>query len=138
MVVVSYLNRIFSAWDEIVEEMGIEKIKTIGDAYMVVSGIPDKRKDHVEVTIRFALRMLQALEEFNRINEAKKEPVFGLRVGLNCGTIVAGCIGTKKLFFDVWGAAANLASRMESTGKSGRIQVSDSVFEACKHVKDFR
>merc|ERR1711991_95630 len=109
--------------DEIVEELKIEKIKTIGDAYMVVAGIPERREDHAVVMLRFAVRMLQALDEFNEVNRKNNEPIFGLRVGIHCGTVIAGVVGSKKYLYDVWGATANLASRMESTGIDRRIQI---------------
>jgi PAS domain S-box-containing protein len=100
--VVLYLNRIFSAFDMILEQLGIEKIKTIGDAYMAVSGAPVARADHVDVMLTFALRMLEELDKFNA-EQGPDEPHFGLRVGVNCGTIVAGVVGTAKFLYDVWG-----------------------------------
>ncbi len=86
-----------------------------GDAYMAVAGAPTYRKDHVDVMITLALRMFQKLAEFNS-RQGQEEPVFGLRVGISCGPIVAGVVGTAKFLYDVWGASCNLASRMESTG----------------------
>jgi adenylate cyclase len=138
LIVVEYLNRIFSAFDEIAEELCVEKIKTIGDAYMAVAGIPEKTENNAEEMLRFAIRMLSALDKFNSEAVARGEPQFGLRVGINSGTVVAGVIGSRKFLFDIWGSAANLASRMESTGVDRRIQLTDKVFQLTKHVTDFR
>ncbi len=155
--VVTFLNRIFTAFDRILEELGIEKIKTIGDAYMAVSGAPVARADHVDVMLTFALKMLCELDKFNA-EQGPDEPQFGLRVGVNCGTIVAGVVGTSKFLYDVWGGtfivvslscrtvlltipfsgACNLASRMESTGVDRRVQVSSHVYEKAKGNPAFR
>jgi adenylate cyclase len=137
MEVVTLLNKIFTAFDELLIELQIEKIKTIGDAYMAVSGAPIPRGDHVDVMCLFALRMLDALNEFNA-QQKENEPNFGLRIGINCGSLVAGVVGTKKYLYDVWGSSCNLASRMESTGVDRRIQVSHFVYEAAKGNPKFR
>ncbi len=105
---------------------------------MAVAGIPEKSDNNAEVMVRFAISMLEALDSFNKTAAARGEPTFGLRVGINSGTVVAGVIGSRKFLFDIWGSAANLASRMESTGTDRRIQVSEIVFKLTAHVPEFR
>ncbi len=114
------LNEIFSTFDKLTEKHGLEKIKTIGDAYMVAGGIPIERPDHAEAIAEMALDMLVAIKELN----VKLDSNFDLRIGINSGSVVAGVIGTKKFIYDLWGNAVNTASRMESHGIPGRIQVS--------------
>jgi class 3 adenylate cyclase len=130
---VGLLNEIFSIFDRLTEERDLEKIKTIGDAYMVAGGLPTPRADHAQAIADFALAMLQALEDFNRIHQTDLH----LRVGINSGPVVAGVIGTKKFIYDLWGDAVNTASRMESHGLVDRIQVSESTYELLKQDYDF-
>ncbi|MBE9130022.1 MULTISPECIES: adenylate/guanylate cyclase domain-containing protein [unclassified Coleofasciculus] len=122
---VELLNQIFSGFDRITEQHGLEKIKTIGDSYMVVGGLPTPRSDHAEAIANMAQDMQQELANFN----AKHEQSFTIRIGINTGSVVAGVIGTKKFIYDLWGDAVNTASRMESHGIAGRIQVSESTYE---------
>jgi adenylate cyclase len=119
-VLVSNLNRIFSAFDDLCRRLQIEKIKTIGDAYMAAAGVPLPRVDHAEVMADFALAMLGALE---RVNAAAEVP-FQMRIGIHTGPIVAGVIGSHRLLYDIWGDTVNFASRLESHGLPGRIHVS--------------
>lgn len=126
---VALLNRIFSVFDHLTEQHGVEKIKTIGDAYMVVGGIPTHRPDHAQAIADMALAM-QA--EIQRINCDLDEPL-DIRIGINTGPVVAGVIGTKKFIYDLWGDAVNIASRMESSGLPGRIQVTETTYN---HLKD--
>jgi len=114
------LNEIFSTFDSLTQKHGLEKIKTIGDAYMVAGGLPIQRPDHAEAIAEMALDMLAAIKELN----VKLNANFDLRIGINSGPVVAGVIGTKKFSYDLWGNAVNTASRMESHGIQGRIQVS--------------
>ncbi|MBE9121694.1 GAF domain-containing protein [Tychonema sp. LEGE 07199] len=114
------LNEIFSIFDKLSDKHGLEKIKTIGDAYMVAGGIPIERPDHAEAIAEMALDMLVAIQELN----VKLKANFAIRIGINSGPVVAGVIGTKKFIYDLWGNAVNTASRMESHGIPGRIQVS--------------
>jgi adenylate cyclase len=119
-VLVNNLNRIFSAFDDLCRKLQIEKIKTIGDAYMAAAGLPLPRPDHAEVIADFALAMLVALEDIN----ATAEVPFQMRIGIHTGPVVAGVIGSHRFLYDVWGDTVNLASRMESHGVPGRIHVS--------------
>ena len=127
------LNEIFSTFDELTEKHGLEKIKTIGDAYMVAGGIPIARPDHAEASAEMALDMLVAIDELN----VKLEGTFDLRIGINSGPVVAGVIGTKKFIYDLWGNAVNTASRMESHGVPGRIQVSFYTYELLRDKYEF-
>ncbi len=125
---VEMLNEIFSQFDQLSEHHGLEKIKTIGDAYMVVGGVPEPQANHGEAIAAMALDMLTILEAFNdRTGEA-----LSLRIGIHSGSVVAGVIGIKKFTYDLWGDTVNLASRMESQGISGKIQVSSVTYEILK------
>jgi len=123
--VVQRLNEIFSAFDQVVAELGLEKIKTIGDAYMAAGGVPLARADHAEAIADLALRMPQELFKVNERSGANLQ----LRIGMHSGPVVAGIIGRHKFAYDVWGDAVNVASRMESHSLPGRIQVTAAVEE---------
>ena len=122
---VRLLNRVFSAFDALSEKHSLEKIKTIGDAYMVVGGLPSPREDHAEAIAEMAMDMHTELARLN----AETGQDIGLRVGINTGPVVAGVIGTKKFIYDLWGDAVNTASRMESNGVQGSIQVTEATYE---------
>ena len=119
---VEILDQIFSRFDAIVGEIGVEKIKTIGDCYMLVGGVPEPRADHAVAVVEAGLAMLQAMAEINRQHGTQLQ----IRVGVNSGPVVAGVIGMHKFTYDLWGNTVNIASRMESTGTPGRIHVSPS------------
>jgi class 3 adenylate cyclase len=121
---VELLNEIFSAFDELAIHHGLEKIKTIGDAYMVVGGLPVERPDHAAAIAEMALDMQEAIA---RIDIQHRE-AFCMRIGIHTGPVVAGVIGTNKFIYDLWGDAVNLASRMESHGIPGCIQVSEATY----------
>jgi class 3 adenylate cyclase len=123
---VRFLNSIFSAFDALTERFGGEKIKTIGDAYMVAFGLPDPRPDHAEAAALLARAMLEEIRPFRTNTDA---PV-NLRIGLHTGAAIAGVIGQRKFSFDVWGNTVNIASRMESHGEPGKVHVSESVAKA--------
>jgi class 3 adenylate cyclase len=119
---VQLLNDLFSGFDKLAETYQLEKIKTIGDSYMFVGGIPTPEPEHADRCAWMALDMLEVLKHFNHRNSINLD----LRVGLNSGPVVAGIIGTKKFSYDLWGDTVNVASRMESQGQPGMIQVSSS------------
>jgi adenylate cyclase len=123
--VVGYLDRLFSHFDELAERHGLEKIKTIGDCYMVAAGVPEPRPDHARVLALMALDMLAAMRDEDDVGHHALE----LRVGINSGPVVAGVIGRKRFLYDLWGDAVNTASRMESHGTPGRIQITRETYE---------
>ncbi|WP_346290588.1 adenylate/guanylate cyclase domain-containing protein [Sphaerothrix gracilis] len=130
---VCLLNDIFSKFDSIAESYGLEKIKTIGDAYMVAGGLPYPRTDHAEAVMAMAIAMQHTLKEFQRPDG---QP-FHSRIGINTGPVVAGVIGIKKFSYDLWGDTVNVASRMESHGVLDRIQVSEATYLRLKHQYEF-
>jgi len=116
---VHFLNGVFSEFDRLVERHGLEKIKTTGDSYMVVSGVPVPRADHPEALAQLALDMRTAAAQMQGLSVP-------IRIGIASGPVVAGVVGSRKFFYDVWGDAVNVASRMESNGVAGKIQVAES------------
>ncbi|MEG4574776.1 adenylate/guanylate cyclase domain-containing protein [Microcoleus sp. N3A4] len=122
---VGLLNEIFSAFDQLAEKHGLEKIKTIGDAYMVVGGLPTPRPDHAEAIVEMALDMQETIEKFS----CDHGESIKLRIGINSGAVVAGVIGIKKFIYDLWGDTVNTASRMESHGLPGYIHVTSATYE---------
>jgi adenylate cyclase len=125
---VELLNEIFCLFDELAERHGVEKIKTIGDAYMAVAGLPNHRGDHAIAIANMALDMQKAVAEFNAV----KNQTFCIRIGISTGPVVAGVIGLKKFAYDLWGDTVNTASRMESHGIAGSIQVCQASYELLK------
>jgi guanylate cyclase len=123
--VVGYLDHLFSHFDELAERYGLEKIKTIGDCYMVAAGVPTPRPDHARALALMALDMLEAMRSNDEVGHLGLE----LRVGINSGPVVAGVIGRKRFLYDLWGDAVNTASRMESHGTPGRIQITRATYE---------
>ena len=126
--VVTLLNGLFSRFDAAAQEIGIEKIKTVGDAYMAVCGLPQPVEDHAERMVRMAIRMIHITREHSLENKVSMK----LRVGINTGPVVAGVIGKSKYIYDLWGDTVNLASRMEAGGIPDSIQVTRAVYEKLK------
>ncbi len=125
---VDELNKIFLEFDNIIEKYGLEKLKTIGDAYMAAGGVPIKINDHAERVVRAALDM----QNYIKSNKANFRVPWQMRAGVHTGTVVAGVVGKKKFTYDVWGDAVNIASRMESSGVPGYVNISASTYEKIK------
>ena len=128
--IVDALNNLFCRFDERAKSMGVEKIKTIGDAYMAACGIPTPNHNHAKIMIDFARGMYQDLEEYNKTAKIK----FNIRIGLNCGPVTAGVIGRSKFIYDVWGNTVNVASRMETAGTPGKIRITENVRQHLLHT----
>ncbi|MFY7997525.1 MAG: adenylate/guanylate cyclase domain-containing protein [Candidatus Kapaibacteriota bacterium] len=134
--IVKVLDHIFTIFDGITVKYGLEKIKTIGDAYMIASGIPYPRHDHAEASALAALEMLDAIQAISfRLSEEGFDSDISVRIGMHTGSVVAGVIGKKKFTYDLWGDTVNTASRMESHGEAGRIHISEEVVQALGKVQ---
>ena len=129
-MVVQLLNEIFSAFDLLAEKHGLERIKTMGNAYMAAAGISFPRPDHAEASAALAIEFRQEIERQNLRDDGS----IRLRIGLSTGPVVAGVIGSKRFAYDIWGEAVNLACRLQSTAEAGRIQVSESTYEQLKAI----
>jgi adenylate cyclase len=127
---VRFLDRLYTDMDALVDRHGLEKVKTSGDSYMVVSGVPVPRDDHLEALACLALDMADAVADL-KDPQGREVP---LRIGLAAGPVVAGVVGARKFFYDVWGDAVNVAARMETTDVEGRIQVPQNVYERLNHA----
>ena len=127
--VVAMLNEVFSAFDRLTEKHRLEKIKTIGDAYMVVGGLPEPRPDHLRAVAELALDMRQAVEHLPPRGGERLR----IRIGMHTGPVVAGVIGRNKFAYDLWGDAVNTAARMESSGIPGHVQVTGEVYAGLRH-----
>ena len=130
ITLVNELNDIFGRFDEIMEETGVEKIETIGDAYMAACGLEEELPNHAVKCIRAAQKMLAFLEERNQGHDIQ----WRMRVGIHSGSIVAGVVGKKKFAYDLFGDTINTASRIESAGEAGKINISESTYESVKNV----
>jgi class 3 adenylate cyclase len=129
--IVDALHEYFTAFDEISGKYGVEKLKTIGDAYMFAAGLPERRKSHAVDAVMAALEIVEKTREIAR---ARKDTEWHLRVGLHSGNVVAGVVGVRKFAFDVWGSTVNFASRVESSGVPDRVNISHVTYRL---VKDF-
>lgn len=125
---VKILNQMFSIFDILADRFKLEKIKTIGDAYFAAGGVPLPVENHTELTMQFALEMQKTMKDFR----TQYYPDLHLRIGIHCGPVMAGVLGTKKFTYDLWGDTVNIASRMESHGLAGRIHVSEQVYNRLK------
>jgi adenylate cyclase len=126
--IVELLNEAFSFFDSLLDKYGVEKIRTIGDSYMVASGVPKGRSDHAQALVCMGLEMRDFIARHTFRNGRK----VGFRIGINSGSMIAGVIGTRKFVYDVWGDAVNVASRMESHGMGGMIQITRATYELIK------
>jgi adenylate cyclase len=129
---VNDLNQNFSAFDEIIERHNIEKIKTIGDAYMCAGGLPEKNSSHHIDTCRAAIEIRDFMARANRQREKMRLAPWEIRIGLHTGPVMAGVVGKKKFAYDIWGDAVNIAARMESNGDAGRVVISESTYHRVK------
>jgi class 3 adenylate cyclase len=128
---VTTLDQIFSEFDELVSFYNLEKIKTIGDAYMVVGGVPDVNAEAMKKVVEMALVMQQQMQKMSSLS--LRDPM-QVRIGIHAGPLVAGIIGNRKFAYDLWGDTVNIASRMESYGLPGKIHCSETIYEALKDV----
>lgn len=129
---VAMLDECFSAFDEIMERYGVEKIKTIGDAYMCAGGLPQPMDDHAKHVVRAGLAMRDYMLAFAERRKEKGLPFFEIRIGIHTGPVVAGVVGYKKFAYDIWGDAVNLAARMESSGEAGKVNISEATYQLVK------
>ena len=126
--IVSFLNEIFSSFDLLTEKHGLEKIKTLGDLYMVAGGLPFQREDHVEAVALLALDMRTALHQFNKQYDTSLQ----LRIGISTGPVIAGVIGRRKFTYDVWGETVNIACRLQTQARPGTIQVAEPAYQGLR------
>ena len=133
-VLIDELDKFFFYFDSVVERLGIEKIKTIGDAYMCAGGIPEKNRTNPVEVILAALEMQRYMSKLKETSEFEGMKFWDIRIGIHTGTVIAGVVGQKKLSYDIWGDTVNTASRMESSGEAGKINISGTTYE---FVKDF-
>ena len=129
---VNEINYCYSAFDNIVTKYGIEKIKTIGDSYMCAGGLPVVSETNAEDTVKAALEIRDFMLSENKKRESQNKPFFEIRIGCNTGPVVAGIVGIKKFAYDIWGDTVNIASRMESSGEPGKVNISGSTYELVK------
>ncbi|MFN3195229.1 MAG: adenylate/guanylate cyclase domain-containing protein [Chlorobiota bacterium] len=134
---VSDLNNCFSAFDKIIQKYNIEKIKTIGDAYMAVGGLPTPSITHTKDVVRAALEISEFISNGKAKKIAQNLPYFEIRIGIHTGPVVAGIVGVKKFQYDIWGDTVNTASRIESNGTPGKVNISESTYQLLKDDTDF-
>jgi class 3 adenylate cyclase len=135
-MLVGLLDQYFSSFDEIVTRHGLEKLKTIGDAFMAVGGVPLENRQHAVDTCLAALEIRTSVARTNRQREKMRLPALEVRIGIHSGSLMAGVVGRRKFTYDVWGDSVNVAARLEKNGEAGRINVSDSVYNVVKPLFD--
>jgi len=133
-VLIDELDKFFFTFDSVVEKYGIEKIKTIGDAYMCAGGIPEKNRTNPVEVVMAAIEMRAYMDRLKKSSELEGMKYWDIRIGIHTGTVIAGVVGQRKLTYDIWGDTVNTASRMESSGEAGKINISGTTYE---FVKDF-
>ncbi len=127
------INVYFTAFDQIMEKYKVEKIKTIGDCYMAVSGLPEERDDHALHAVNAALEMQNFVRTQQNTQKAKNEPFFEIRIGIHSGPVVAGIVGTKKFQYDIWGDTVNTANRLETNCEPGKVNISEDTYQLVKN-----
>ncbi|MCW3116047.1 MAG: hypothetical protein JWM28_129 [Chitinophagaceae bacterium] len=130
---VQEINTYFSAFDSIIQKNGLEKIKTIGDAYIAAGGLPEKNSATAQNVIEAAIAMQQVVGILKQERISSDKPYFELRIGVHTGPVVAGVVGIKKFQYDIWGDTVNLAARMEQSGEPGKINISQHTYEVVKN-----
>jgi class 3 adenylate cyclase len=136
-VLVRELDECFRLFDEITHKYNLEKIKTIGDAYLCACGVPSPIPDHAEKTILAAKEILEAINVFNAQNIQKSLPEFKIRIGVHTGPLISGVVGTRKFAYDIWGDTVNIAARMEQNSETGKINISQVTYELVRDKFDF-
>lgn len=131
---VSAIAEYFETFDQIIERYGIEKIKTVGDAYICAAGLPIPTTDNALIMIQVAFDFLRALEELNEKRHIRGNVIFNIRIGINTGPLVAGVVGIKKFAYDIWGDTVNTAARLQEKGEEGRVNISGSTYDLIKQV----
>ena len=129
---VNEIHYCYSAFDQIISVHGLEKIKTIGDSYMCVAGVPVDRETHAVDAVMAAMEIKAFVDREHQIRQAKGQMSFNIRIGLHSGPVVAGILGLKKFAYDIWGDTVNIASRLESSGEPGKVNISGSTYELVK------
>tara|TARA_B110000211_G_C14070339_1_gene549642 strand:- start:1051 stop:2286 length:1236 start_codon:yes stop_codon:yes gene_type:complete len=129
---VNELNLCFTEFDHIVKKNGVEKIKTVGDAYIAASGLPVENENNAEVAVATAIEMMASIEKYKLKRESENKPHFTFRCGIHSGTVVAGIVGVEKFAYDIWGDAVNTAARMEQNSEAGKVNISHQTYESVK------
>jgi class 3 adenylate cyclase len=129
---VEELNECFIAFDRIIDEYGLEKIKTIGDSYMCACGIPSAVEDHALRTVRAAIAITKYTQDHNEKRKERGLVPWELRIGIHSGPVIAGVVGRRKFAYDIWGSSVNIASRLEANGQEGKVNISEVTYQLIK------